>query len=74
MQIDIYTTTTCGYCGAVKKYLSDLGHTFNEHNIDDSESRAEFKQAHPDLTTVPQIFIDKQHVGGFTDLLNYSFD
>ncbi|MDF7679414.1 glutaredoxin 3 [Enterobacteriaceae bacterium ESL0689] len=71
-KIDIYTKATCPYCARAKALLSSKGVTFNELSIDgNAERRAEMIQR-SGRETVPQIFIDGQHIGGCDDL--YALD
>jgi glutaredoxin 3 len=67
-QVKIYTRQWCGYCTAAERLLKDKGVAFE--NIDctgDSEKRRWLVQA-TGRTTVPQIFIDGQPIGGFDDM------
>ena len=67
-QVKIYTRQWCGYCSAAERLLKNKGVTFE--NIDctgDSEKRQWLVQA-TGRTTVPQIFIDGQPIGGFDDM------
>ena len=67
-QVKIYTRQWCGYCTAAERLLKDKGVAFE--NIDctgDSEKRQWLVQA-TGRTTVPQIFIDGQPIGGFDDM------
>ena len=68
-RILLYTTEWCGYCRAAKHLLRTKGHAFEEILVDaDPPKRAEMVQLAGGMRTVPQIFIDGSHVGGYTDL------
>lgn len=65
----LYTKPTCPYCVRAQKLLTDLGQTFD--NIDiaaQPEKRDEMIKKAGGAHTVPQIFIDGQHVGGCDEL------
>jgi glutaredoxin 3 len=67
-RVVVYTTPFCGYCAAAKRLLEAKGVDFSEIDVMFSaERRAEMKQR-SGRGTVPQIFIDDAHVGGFDDL------
>lgn len=67
--IEIYTKPTCPYCINAKALLSKKGATFTEYNISDKpQLREEMIKRAAGRTTVPQIFIDNQHIGGCDDL------
>ena len=68
-EITIYTTMFCPYCLGAKRLLGDKGVPFNEIKVDgDREARAAMSERAGGLTSVPQIFIGAEHVGGCTEL------
>jgi glutaredoxin 3 len=68
-EIDIYSTAMCPYCVAAKNLLKARGLDFKELRIDaDPIARREMLQRAPGARTVPQVFINGTHVGGFDDL------
>jgi glutaredoxin 3 len=67
--VEIYTTPTCPYCHAAKALLRKKGVTFSEIDVSgDAGLRATMTQRAGGSRTVPQIFINGQHVGGCDDL------
>ncbi len=71
MQVDVYTTQTCPYCFAAKSLLSEKGITFKEHDVSYDPEMRENLMDKTGRRTVPQIFFNDQHIGGFTDLEQY---
>ena len=71
-KIEIYTKATCPYCHRAKALLSEKGVTFEELPIDGNAEKREEMIQRSGRTTVPQIFIDAQHIGGCDDL--YALD
>ncbi len=68
-KIEIYTTPTCPYCIAAKSLLQKKGITYEETDVSrDPQLRIAMTQRAGGRRTVPQIFIDGQHVGGSDDL------
>jgi len=68
-RILVYSTPFCGYCGAAKRLLANKGAEFTEINVMfDAARRQEMVEKSGGRQTVPQIFIDGRHVGGFDDL------
>lgn len=68
-QIEIYSTAVCPYCFAAKNLLKSRGLTWREQRIDiDPVARAAMLERAPGARTVPQIFINGVHVGGFEQL------
>ncbi|UYU31750.1 glutaredoxin 3 [Siccibacter colletis] len=66
--IEIYTKVTCPYCHRAKALLDSKGVTYEEFRIDGDASKREEMIKRSGRTTVPQIFIDAQHIGGCDDL------
>ncbi|MBI2638365.1 glutaredoxin 3 [Candidatus Peregrinibacteria bacterium] len=67
--ITIYTKSYCPYCRSAKELLKSKGQTFTEIDVEHDEvKRQEMIQKSGGRMTVPQIFIDGKHIGGFDDL------
>lgn len=68
-RIVIYSTPVCPYCVRAKDLLKRKGQTYEEIDIStDSAIRDEMMTKSGGRRTVPQIFIDDRHIGGFDDL------
>lgn len=67
--VEIYTWSTCPFCIRAKALLKQKGVEFEEYCIDgDEAARAEMAKRSNGRRSLPQIFIDGQHVGGCDDL------
>ena len=68
--VEIYTTQTCPYCIAAKRLLTKKGVGFKEIDVGGQpDLRAAMTQRAGGRTSVPQIFVNGTHVGGFDDLV-----
>jgi len=68
-KIELYTTQWCGYCARARALLGRKGVEFTDIDVDaDSAKRAEMVARSGGGMTVPQIFIDGEHIGGSDDL------
>ncbi|MDP3339373.1 glutaredoxin 3 [Frigidibacter sp.] len=68
-RVEIYTTPWCPYCVAAKRLLTAKGVAFEETDVSsDQAKRAEMMQRAKGRTSVPQIFIGGQAVGGSDDI------
>jgi len=68
-RIVVYSTPFCGYCGAAKRLLANKGVEVTEIDVMfDPEQRRKMMEMSGGRRTVPQIFIDGRHIGGFDDL------
>ena len=67
--IEIYTTPFCGFCYQAKSLLNDKRVDYIEVDIISQPKRhSEMIERAGGLQTVPQIFIDNQHIGGCDEL------
>lgn len=68
--VEIYTSAICPYCVAAKNLLRSKGLQYSEQRVDtDPEQRATMLQRSGGKRSVPQIFVNNVHVGGFDDLV-----
>ncbi|MFL1780933.1 Glutaredoxin-3 [Candidatus Hepatincolaceae symbiont of Richtersius coronifer] len=68
-QVLLYTKQNCPYCVKAKQLLKQKGVSFNELDIEsDDKLREEMLKISNGKKTVPQIFINKEHIGGYDDL------
>lgn len=66
----IYTTAICPYCVSAKNFLKQRGFEYEEVRVDlDAARREEMLTRSGGRRSVPQIFINETHVGGFDDLV-----
>src|SRR5438132_5686313 len=67
-RIQMYSTRWCGYCVRAKALLESKGLEYEEISLDDDPA---FRARLHELTggwTVPQILIDGDPIGGYTEL------
>lgn len=62
--IEVFTTSTCGYCTQLKKHLSERGFAYQEYNLEDTDSLTYFRTI-SDSMSVPVVSIDGEVVVGF---------
>ncbi|MEG3180518.1 glutaredoxin 3 [Sphingomonas sp. LT1P40] len=68
-KIEIYTKAFCGYCARAKSLLDSKGADYEEFDITmGGPKRQEMLTRANGRSTVPQIFIDGEHIGGSDDL------
>ena len=68
MKALIYTTATCPYCVRAKQLLQEKGIAYSEIRVDLDDAEREKMINITGRRTVPQIFINDEHIGGFDDL------
>ena len=68
MKAIVWSKYHCPYCDQAKALLTQKGIQFEERKIGDGFTKEELLEAVPTARSVPQIFIDDQLIGGFTEL------
>lgn len=71
-EIKIYSSRFCGYCTRAKMLLDRKGVTFTDMPVDQNPQLREEMIQLAGRSSVPQIFIGEDHVGGCDDL--YALD
>ncbi|NKB37464.1 MAG: glutaredoxin 3 [Gammaproteobacteria bacterium] len=71
-KVEIYTRSWCAYCRMAKAMLNQETISFEEIEISDDPELEEQMIKRSGRTSVPQIFIDDNAIGGFTDLVALS--
>ncbi|MEW8585529.1 MAG: glutaredoxin 3 [Candidatus Thiodiazotropha sp.] len=64
----MYSTAICPYCVRAKHLLENNGVSFEEIRIEHNQEVMQEMMRRSNRHTVPQIFIDDYHVGGYDDL------
>jgi glutaredoxin len=65
----VWSKDNCPYCQQAKNLLQLKGIEFEERNITQGIwTREQLLESVPNARTLPQIFIDNELVGGFTEL------
>ena len=64
----VWSKDACPFCDQAKNLLKLKGIEYEERNISRDWTREQLLEAVPDARTVPQIFLDEQLIGGFTEL------
>ena len=69
-EVELYTTMFCPYCARARALLERKGIAYTEIDIiDEPERRGEMVRRAGGRSTVPQIFIDGEHIGGSDELV-----
>ena len=68
MKAIVWTKDACSYCVQAKALLEQQGIEYEEKKIGVDYTREQLLEAVPTARTVPQIFLDGELVGGFTEL------
>jgi glutaredoxin 3 len=67
-RVVMYSTPFCGYCAAAKRLLTAKGAAFTDIDLMSEAGRRAEMEERSGRRTVPQIFINDRHIGGFDDL------
>ena len=70
-KVVIYTGPMCNYCSAAKHLLNKKKVNYTEFDIGvDSSKMQEMQERTKGARTIPQIFFDNDHIGGYQELRN----
>lgn len=67
-EITLYTTSWCPFCNRAKQLLQNKGATYTDIDVEQVQGAREQMQQRSGRTSVPQIWIGKQHIGGCDEL------
>lgn len=73
-KVVIYTTAICPYCIRAKRLLDRKGVRYQEIRVDLEPIKLTEMMHRSQRRTVPQIFIDSFHVGGYDDMVSLDQD
>ena len=68
MKAIVWSKYHCPYCDQAKALLTQKGIEFEERKVGDGYTKEDLLEAVPSARTVPQIFLDGNLIGGFTEL------
>jgi glutaredoxin 3 len=68
MKAVVWSKYHCPFCDQAKALLEAKGIEYEEKKIGDGFTKEDLLEAVPNARTVPQIFLDGQLIGGFTEL------
>ncbi|MBK1617816.1 glutaredoxin 3 [Lamprobacter modestohalophilus] len=66
--VEMYSTAFCPYCVRARRLLKQKGIEFEEIRVDKDQDQMRSMIQRSQRTTVPQIFIDERHIGGYDDM------
>ena len=68
MKAIVWSKDQCPYCTQAKALLESRGIEYEERNINNGWDKEDLLAAVPTARTLPQIFLNEELVGGFTEL------
>ena len=68
MKALVWSKNGCTFCVQAKALLESRGIDYEERNINTEWTREQLLEAVPTARTLPQIFLDDNYIGGFTEL------
>ncbi|MDA7828500.1 glutaredoxin [Gammaproteobacteria bacterium] len=69
--VEIYSKSNCSYCVMAKNYFESKGIDYTLHDAEDIGVFKQLLVRNPAARTMPQIFINDELIGGYTDLLEW---
>ena len=72
MKVEIYSKPQCPYCDMAKNLAEQKGYDLTYKMLDQDFNREQLMEVFPTARTFPQIKIDGNDVGGYTELEAWS--
>jgi glutaredoxin len=71
MKAIVWSKDSCPFCVQAKALLEARGIEYEERNVSRDWTKEQLLEAVPTARTLPQIFLDDNYIGGFTDLRSH---
>ena len=68
MKAIVWSKDSCPFCVQAKALLTQRGIEYEERNVSKDWTKEQLLAVVPDARTLPQIFLDDEYIGGFTEL------
>ena len=68
MKIIIYTQDLCEFCDSAKKEFEKRSWDYTVYNVKEGDNKKALLELLPNAKTVPQIWIENKHIGGYYQL------
>jgi glutaredoxin 3 len=68
MKAIVWSKNACPFCVQAKALLESKGIEYEERNVQNGWTKEQLLEAVPTARTLPQIFLNDNYVGGFTEL------
>jgi glutaredoxin 3 len=68
MKAIVWSKDACPYCVQAKALLESKGIEYEERNVSKDWTKEQLLAVVPTARTLPQIFLEEEYVGGFTEL------
>ena len=70
--IEIYSKPACPYCVKAKNLCEQKGYEYKYFMLDEDFTREQLFEKFPTARTFPQIRVDGENIGGYTELETWS--
>ena len=67
-KVEMYSTAICPYCVRARRLLDTKGVEYKEIRVEGDRNQWQHMTARSKRNTVPQIFINDLHIGGYDDM------
>ena len=67
MKVEIYSKPQCPYCDMAKRLAEQKGYELTYKMLDEDFDREALMETFPGARTFPQIIVDGEKIGGFTE-------
>jgi len=68
-KLEIYSRDNCAFCQMAKYALQSKGIRYEEYDVTFDSALADEMRKRANRYSVPQIFLNQEHIGGYEDLM-----
>lgn len=69
VNVELYCNASCNFCKLTRALFKEKGISFTEYRIDEDKDLKQAMIKRCNKQTIPQIFINKTHIGGYDELV-----
>jgi glutaredoxin len=70
-KVEIYSKSNCSYCEMAKQYFDNQNIEYTLYDVENISTFKDLLARNPSARTMPQIFINDELIGGYTDLIEW---
>ena len=70
MKAIVWSKENCSFCVKAKTLLDSKGIQYEERKIGSGWTKEQLFESVPTARSVPQIFLEEEYIGGYTELVN----
>ena len=71
LNVEIYSKEECIWCEKTKNILENLNIKYKDYILNKHYTKEELQEKIPEVKTLPQIYVNNKHIGGYSEFTTY---